>query len=133
MEQITEFRDNNLELILSFFNEHRGQFVLVDKIVYRLIAVATDDFDYYWVLYNGRKLRWTTCLTNIVPLKNTFKDGDYQILATSSKLNDFDQVEYWGHKNLQEAAKFREEHIKEITFTEGKDSRYMTELEWNIF
>jgi hypothetical protein len=50
-----------------------------------------------------------------------------------SKLNDFDQVMYWGHKNLEEAKVFRDEHIKEVTKCDGGDSKYLTELFWDIF
>ena len=133
MEQNTQSPDNNLESFTIFFNQHRGQFVLMDRVVYRFIALATDEWDYYWVLYDGKKLRWVTCLMTLVPLKDEMSEYYYNKLVHISKLNDFDQIEYWGHKNLEEAKKFREEHIKEITFMEGKDNRYMTDLEWNIF
>jgi len=133
MEKNTEYPDNNLQLFLSFFNEHKGQFVISDKVIYRLVGVATDEWDYYWVLYNGKKLSWITCLMNLIPLKGCLNVKDYNMMVKSSQLNDFDQVMYWGHKNLGEAKEFREQHIKEITSLGNKDSRYMTELVWEIF
>lgn len=133
MENNTEYQDNNLQLILSFFNKHKGQFVISDKVVYRFIGIATDEWDYYWVLYNGKKVLWVTCLSNLIPLKESISDKDYNMMVNISKLNDFDQVMYWGHKNLEEDKVFREQHIKEVVLKDGKDSRYMTDLEWNIF
>ena len=132
MEQQSEL-PNDIKQILSEFEPLKGQFVIYGEKVCRLIGVATDEFDYYWVLYDGRKITWSSCLMTLIPLKNHITEKDYNMLVNMAKLNHVDQITYWAYKHSEDAAKFRDEHIKEITKCEGGDSKYLTELVWDIF
>lgn len=93
---------NNKKLILDEFEKLKGQFVItMDWKVERLVAIAEDDMDYYYITYNGRKLRWNTCVCRIVPLKGKIDDDDYNEFERLADLNHYDRligngVEYKG-------------------------------------
>ncbi len=89
--------DTNLEKILALFEELKGQFVLDDKSVERLIAIGTDDEDYYYVLYDGRKVIWSSCVGKIVPLKGFLKDEDYNEFKRLALLNNWAYPSFYGN------------------------------------
>jgi hypothetical protein len=62
---------DNLTLITNEFENLKGQYVLVDCESFRLIGIVEDEHDYYYCLYDGRKLKLTTCLMRITPIKGT--------------------------------------------------------------
>ena len=70
---------DNKALILAEFEKHKGQFVIGDDWqVMRLVAIGEDDMDYYYVLYDGRKLHWSTCVGRFVPLKGKIDEHYYE-------------------------------------------------------
>lgn len=90
--------DSNLKLILAEFDKLKGQFVITESWkVERLIAIGTDEQDYYYVTYNGRKLTWNTCVGRIIPLKGKIDDKHYNEFIRLAKLNHFDQPTIWGN------------------------------------
>lgn len=83
-------KDNKI-IIIEEFNELKGQFVLpcFEK-PQRLIAVGSDDMDYYWVTYDGVKTFWHTCVGRIMPLKGYIRNEDYSEIVRLAKLNHHD-------------------------------------------
>ena len=83
----------NLEIILQEFKEMKGQFVITQSYkIERLIAISSDDYDYYYVTYDGRKITFNTCVGRIMQLKGRLKDDDYDDIVRTAKLNHGDQV-----------------------------------------
>ena len=84
---------DNKTLILAEFDELKGQFVIPDSWkVERLVAIAEDDMDYYWITYDGRKLKWHTCVGGVVQLKGKLDDTDYDEFERLADLNHYDRL-----------------------------------------
>ena len=84
--------DSNLKLILKEFEQYKGQFVIIDDKVERLIGVGDDSEDYYWLTWNGRKMMWSSCVMSFMPLKGYLREEDYNKLIRLAKLNHYDQI-----------------------------------------
>lgn len=116
--------DSNLKIFLSEFEKLKGQFVITDMWqVERFVALAEDQWDYYYVTFDGRKLRWNTCVGKLVPLKGYIEDKDYENFIRIAKLNHLDQLD------KTEFLKYLEEYLKENT---REDDRFLTELCWDL-
>lgn len=90
--------DENLKKILSEFDKLKGQFVITEShVVHRLIAIGTDETDYYYITYDGRKKHWNTCVGRIIPLKGKIDDEHYNEFIRLAKLNHNDQATILGH------------------------------------
>lgn len=135
--------DNNLKIILAEFEQLKGQFVINHNRVERFIAIATDDQDYYYVTYDGKKCHWTSCLMGLVPLKGKIDDKHYEEFIRLAKLNDLDQPTFHGHNpddiikdkgmnsvptTYKQAAQY---HRTEIEHTK-LPNRYLTEVCWDL-
>jgi hypothetical protein len=106
---------DNKTLILAEFEKLKGQFVInASWEIERLVAVGEDEWDYYWITYDGRKLKWNTCVGGLMPLKGHLRDKDYNKLVRLAKLNHFDQAAVFGNSNPQEAQAFNQNHIAEL-------------------
>jgi hypothetical protein len=114
--------NNNLKRILEEFEDLKGQFVINGTEVMRYIAVATDDEDYYHVLYDGRKVIWSSCVGSVIPLKGRLAEKDYHSLVRLAQLNDFDQQEDESRKNAER------EHITKC----GENDKYLTPFYWDF-
>lgn len=85
--------DDNLKKILKEFDKLKGQFVInIMMKVQRLVAVAEDEMDYYYITYDGRKLFWNTCVGRIIPLKGKIDKKHYDELERMASLNDYDRL-----------------------------------------
>jgi len=84
--------DDNLKIFLAEFEELKGQFVILNDKVSRLVAIAEDQHDYYYITYDGRKLTWHTCLCNVVRLKGYIRDEDYEMFEHDADLNHIDRL-----------------------------------------
>lgn len=85
--------ENNLDIFKKKFDELKGQMVIVENAkVMRFIGLADDEYDYYYVLYDGRKIILYSCVGSIIPLKNYIKDNDYAKILYIAKLNHVDQM-----------------------------------------
>ncbi len=79
---------DTLKEILKEFDEHKGEFVLNGIFrVHRLIGISEDEFDYSYVLYDGRSLIFETPLIKLIYLKGKIDNEDYEMLEKSSRLN----------------------------------------------
>ena len=128
--------ETNLDIILRQFEELKGQFVINNAWnIERLVAIAGDDYDYYYVTYNGRKLTWYTCSTRITQLKGKIDDEGYNELIKIAKLNHYDQPTLYGSTNItrkKEIIKFNKNHIEEITKLYKPNNKYITDIHWGI-
>ncbi len=71
--------DSNLEKILKEFELLKGQFVIISySEIERLVAIGDDGEDYYYITFNGRDFRWSTCVGRVMPLKGYLRDMDYK-------------------------------------------------------
>ena len=135
--------DDNLKIILAEFEKLKGQFVIEHNKVVRFIGVACDDNDYYYAVYNGKKVVWISCLMGLVPLKGKIDDEHYNELIRIAKLNHLDQQNLHGHNpddiiedkgmnsvptTYKQAAQY---HRIEIEHTK-LPSRYLTEVCWDL-
>ena len=79
--------DENLKKILDEFEKLKGQFVITCSWeIERLVAVGQDDMDYYYITYDGRKLKWNTCVGRLMPLKGFLRDDDWGTLMNIYQL-----------------------------------------------
>lgn len=117
--------------ILEIFNVLKGQFVITASWkIERLVAVGSDEHDYYWVTYNGRVFTWNTCVGRIMPLKGHLQDKDYDELVRLARLNHFDQATLWG-KDEVEGAIVANKHKNDLMKLEGSD-QILTEVCWEM-
>jgi hypothetical protein len=115
-----------IDKIKQEFETLKGQFVIttVNNKIERLVAIGTDQQDYYYITYNGRKFTWNTCLGRIIPLKGYLRDEDYNELVRLAKLNDFDQEEGFYSERSQK-------HKNELMKVSGNDT-ILTEVCWSL-
>lgn len=101
----------NLPIILEQFEKLKGQFVITDSWdIERLVGIGNGGEDWYYLTYDGRKLKWSTCIGRIMPLKGKLDDKDYNELVRIAKLNHYDQF-----------SEIRDQTIKELETTQGTD------------
>lgn len=101
----------NLPLILEQFEKLKGQFVITDGWkIERLVGIGDDKEDWYYLTYDGRKLKWNTCVGKLVQLKGKIEDKDYNEFIRLAKLNHYDQF-----------PEIREKVIEELETTKGND------------
>jgi hypothetical protein len=85
--------DDNRILILNEFEQLKGQFVITQSWkVERLVAIAEDEHDYYYITYNGRKLKFHTCVGRIIPLRGKLDDDHYNEFERIVDLNHYDRL-----------------------------------------
>lgn len=129
--------DSNLKIFLNEFENMKGQFVITESSnIERLIAIATDEQDYYYVTYDGRQTRWNSCVGSIIQLKNKINDADYARLIYSAKLNHLDQSTAFGgsskdEKIKNEILKMNIQHKNKMVEVSGED-KFLTEICWDL-
>ena len=124
--------EDNKTLILREFETLKGQFVInASWDIERLVAVGEDEYDYYWITYDGRKLQWNTCVGRLMPLKGHLQTEDYAELVRLAQLNHFDQVTLWGNKDPETAAQHAIQHKHELMQLSGND-KFLTEVHWDL-
>ena len=121
--------EDNKTLILREFEELKGQFVISSsQHIERLVAIGEDDSDYYWVTYDGRKLKWGSCVGRLMPLKGYLRNKDYDELVRLAKINHYDQPTLWGSIGEEAAEKHREFQLLNL----GPTDKLLTEVCWEI-
>ena len=129
--------------IIEDFSKHKGEMVLMDKKVYQLIGVGQDTYDYYWILYDGRKVSLHTCVGGFAVLKNKLDDKDYNELIRLAKLNFFSSYDIYGIKegefeydNVMKEITNHRNKIEEDLTKPCEDSKLtnelITDLVWNF-
>lgn len=114
--------ENNLKIIKKEFDELKGQHVLINNTVLRFIAIAEDEYDYLYVLWDGKNIKYYTILELLIPLKNKIDDQHYNSITRLSKYNHLDSFEYMipnteSEREIVEknALKCRKDAIKSIS------------------
>lgn len=93
----------NLKKIGEEFNNLKGQFVISGYSVYRLIGILDDTEDYYYALYDGRKIEYHSCVGRIFPLKGYLRESDYQEMIRIAGLNHYDQIDLPANQNHKDS------------------------------
>lgn len=117
---------DNKTLILQEFEKLKGQFVITSSWrIERLIAIGEDIHDYYYITYDGRKLKWNTCVGRVVPLKGHLRKKDYDEFVRLAKLNHFDQATLWGNSEPDQYQIAVQAHVAEL-LTLPEDHKFLT-------
>lgn len=117
---------DNKTLILQEFEKLKGQFVITDSWrIERLVAIGEDIHDYYYITYDGRKLKWNTCVGRVVPLKGYLRQKDYAEFVRLAKLNHFDQATLWGNSEPDKYQIAVQSHVAEL-LTLPEDHKFLT-------
>ena len=124
--------NSNLKIILGEFEKYKGQFVITDmNVVERLIGIGEDEWDYYYITWDGRRTHWNTCVGAIIPLKGFIKDKDYERLVRIAKLNHFDSAEMY-RINTPEIKEYIKKVREEVENLSRKNGRYLAPICWEI-
>ncbi len=89
---------DNKTLITNEYQKLKGQLVLSHYKVYQLIGIGEDEYDFYWLLYDGRKVQWATCVGSITQLKDKIDKRDYDDMVRIAELNFESSDNMWGAK-----------------------------------
>lgn len=118
--------EDNLTLIKGEFEKLKGQFVITDSWrIERLVAIGEDEWDYYYITYDGRKLKWNTCVGRIMPLKGYLRDKDYNEFIRLAKLNHYDQATLWGNSEPEKYQMMVDSHLAELLAL-PEDHKFLT-------
>lgn len=118
--------EDNLTLIKGEFEKLKGQFVITDSWrIERLVAIGEDEWDYYYITYDGRKLKWNTCVGRIMPLKGYLRDKDYNEFIRLAKLNHYDQATLWGNSEPEKYQMIVDSHLAELLAL-PEDHKFLT-------
>ena len=118
--------EDNLTLIKGEFEKLKGQFVITDSWrIERLVAIGEDEWDYYYITYDGRKLSWNTCVGRVVPLKGHLRDKDYNEFIRLAKLNHYDQATLWGNSEPEKYQMTVDSHLAELLAL-PEDHKFLT-------
>jgi hypothetical protein len=74
--------------LVEELNEHKNELVLVYDNVYRLAGVTVDERDYYWVMDDGKKVVWHSCVGGWIPLKKHLPKEEYESILNVWNLNN---------------------------------------------
>ena len=125
---------DNLKIILSEFEELKGQFVINHNTVERFIGIGMDDYDYYYITYNGRETKWNTCVGSIIPLKGKIEDKHYNEFIRLAKINHFDQPNLWIPRTDEDKQKMLDASIthKNKVLELNNPDKYLTPICWDL-
>lgn len=102
----------NLKLILEEYEKLKGQFVITSSWeIERLVGIGDDKEDWYYLTYDGRKLKWNSCVGGLMPLKGKLDDKDYNELIRIAKLNHYDQYDKIREQTIKELHKVKDEIV----------------------
>jgi len=96
--------------IFDTYEKLKGQLVLSFGKVYHLVGLAEDDMDYYWVLGDYNKFRWTTCVEGLIQLKGRIDQESYDRLLFNVRRNAYyAESNHWLKGNPELVAEMRSE------------------------
>lgn len=120
---------DNLTSILNEFEKLKGQFVICHYEVMQLIAISEDNIDYYYALYDGRKIRLHSCVGSITQLKDKIDKSDYDEMVRVAKLNFFSSSECFIYRSKEVNPS---QHIEDLTKKYQGTCEFITEIHWQI-
>jgi len=121
--------DNNLKIILKEFKELKGQFVITDMtMIERFVGIGEDEYDWYYITFDGKNMHWNSCVGRIMPLKGYLKNEDYDHLIHMAKFNHYDQIDFNvnGNKNIFLKA------VEDDILKNNKNDKILTGLYWDL-
>lgn len=121
---------SNLEIIKKEFDELKGQLVLVDFEVKRFIGIVEDEWDYYYCLYDGRKLVLHSILIRMTPLKGVIPQADYEEMVRICKLNHYDQPTIYNVR--EDMTNFNQEHKDSLLSNWDESTKFICDPEWEL-
>jgi hypothetical protein len=127
--------ENNLKIIKKEFNELKGQHVLINNTVLRFIAIAEDEYDYLYILWDGKNIKYHTVLELLIPLKNKIDDQHYNSIVLTSKYNHLDSFDYMMPSNDLEkkiVKKFALKQRKDVIKSIPDDINVLSEFCWDF-
>jgi len=80
---------DTLTTLKNQFEQHKGEYIIVNDRVERFVGIGSDSEDYYYLTYNGKQLKWNHCLSGFVVLKGKIDNKDYNEFIRLAKLNDY--------------------------------------------
>jgi len=98
----------NKKHLIETYEELKGQHVLIDRKVLRLIGMAEDDHDFLFILWDGRKIHQHTILDRLSALKGKIDDEHYNDMVQISKLNHYDSEGLYHPVTPEEKQKTKE-------------------------
>lgn len=114
---------DNLTIFKGEYEKLKGQHVISNDKVYRFIGIVDDEFDYYYCLYDGRKLYLHSCVGRVTPLKSYILDDHYAEFIRLAKINHYDQVDLYMNKDHERMEEFNIKHkehlLEDLVFISG--------------
>ena len=81
------------EILKEQYDQMGGQFVLYDTYhVGRFIGIVDGKDDYYYVMYDGRRITYDSCVGTIYQLKGKIEEDAYNEMIRIAKLNHHDYL-----------------------------------------
>lgn len=117
---------DNLTKLKQEFDALKGQHVLSGDRVHRFIGLVDDGEDYYYCLYDGRKLQLSSCVGRITPLKGYIIDSHYAEMLRIARLNDWDQ------RSLHLNSSNSEAHKQELICNLGEKDVFIAGPYWEL-
>lgn len=134
--KITHYDD--VEQLKDFFKAHRGQHMITPNMtIERLVALGTDETDYYWVFFNGRKLSYIDVSSDIIEIKDQLYKRTYKSIIRNAEYDHLDQPKAFNNKIkrdneiTQTMKEFNEKFKKDIESLKSP-IRYITNICWDL-
>lgn len=84
---------DNLKIFKSEYNRMKGQFVIYEyQKVGRFMAIISDQYDYYYLIFDGKRFECISCVTAIFKLKGKIAKHEYERLIYLAKNNHYDFI-----------------------------------------
>jgi len=128
---------SNKQHTLDTFQELKGQHVLINRKVLRFIAIALDQYDYLYIMWDGREVSYCTILDRMSQLKDRIDKSDYDEMVRISSINHMDSADLWMPRTDEDKAKTakqanRARCIIEKQLNEVKDLDMLSEVCWEL-
>ena len=126
----------NEEHTHDIFNRLKGQLVLIDRQVLRFIGIGQDQYDYLYILWDGKELVYRTILDHLIQLKDKIDDKDYNNMIRGTRINDYDSLKCFDPKTDKDKTivvnannKVKQEILDEI---DKRSVELLDELFWEF-
>ncbi|MCK9417342.1 hypothetical protein M0Q97_11905 [Candidatus Dojkabacteria bacterium] len=126
--------ENNLKIIKKEFNELKGQHVLINNTVLRFIAIAEDKYDYLYILWDGKNIKYHTICEQIIPLKNKIDEQHYDSIIHTSRYNHLDSFDFMlpNDEEKEIVKKFALKQRKDVIKSIPDDINVLSEFCWDF-
>lgn len=123
---------DNKTKILGYFKEHKGEHVLRDNKIYQFVGLIEDDYDYYYVLFDGFNYMLATCVGRLTWLREKIDQDDYDDFIRLAKLNFRTSPEFANSLGDLDMWYYSEKFKEELTIKIKDTGKLLTELYWDF-